>query len=89
VASSKARDRPADGCHLSSPLPPVPFRDQAGTGVADDQPGRGKEAPVAATFMQLACGRIDPQEQIDAGLVTRAGNAELGDRAARNLRYTM
>jgi uncharacterized protein (TIGR03083 family) len=41
------------------------------------------------TFVQLACGRIDPQEQIDAGLVSWTGNAELGDRAARNLRYTM
>jgi hypothetical protein len=41
------------------------------------------------TFVQLACGRIDPQQQIDAGLVTWTGNAELGDRAARSLRYTM
>jgi uncharacterized protein (TIGR03083 family) len=40
-------------------------------------------------FVQLACGRVDPQEQIDAGLVTWTGDAELGDRAARNLRYTM
>ena len=41
------------------------------------------------TFMQLACGRIDPQEQIDAGKITWSGNAEIGDRAARNLRFTM
>ena len=41
------------------------------------------------TFIQLAAGRIDPQRQIDAGLVTWAGNAELGDRAARNLRFTI
>jgi uncharacterized protein (TIGR03083 family) len=41
------------------------------------------------TFMQLACGRIDPQERIVAGLVSWTGDAELGDRAARNLRYTM
>jgi hypothetical protein len=39
--------------------------------------------------MQLACGRIDPQERIVAGLVSWTGDAELGDRAARNLRYTM
>jgi hypothetical protein len=32
------------------------------------------------TFVQLACGRID------GGLVSWTGNAELGDRAARNLR---
>jgi len=41
------------------------------------------------TFMQLACGRIDPQEQIDAGKITWTGNGELGDRAARNLRFTI
>ena len=41
------------------------------------------------TFMQLACGRIDPQEQIDSGRITWSGNDELGDRAARNLRFTM
>jgi uncharacterized protein (TIGR03083 family) len=41
------------------------------------------------TFIQLAAGRIDPQRQIDAGLVTWSGNAELGDRAARNLRFTI
>lgn len=41
------------------------------------------------TFIQLAAGRIDPQRQIDAGRVTWAGNAELGDRAARNLRFTI
>ncbi len=41
------------------------------------------------TFMQLACGRIDPQRQIDAGMVSWTGDAELGDRAARNPRYTM
>ncbi|HEY2506396.1 MAG TPA: maleylpyruvate isomerase N-terminal domain-containing protein [Streptosporangiaceae bacterium] len=41
------------------------------------------------TFMQLACGRIDPQAQIDAGTVTWTGNAEYGERAARNLRFTI
>jgi uncharacterized protein (TIGR03083 family) len=41
------------------------------------------------TFIQLAAGRIDPQRQIDAGLVTWTGNAELGERAARNLRFTI
>jgi uncharacterized protein (TIGR03083 family) len=41
------------------------------------------------TFIQLAAGRIDPQRQIDAGRVTWTGNAELGERAARNLRFTM
>ena len=41
------------------------------------------------TFIQLAAGRIDPQEQIDAGKVSWTGNDELGDRAARNLRFTI
>jgi uncharacterized protein (TIGR03083 family) len=41
------------------------------------------------TFVQLACGRIDPQQQIDEGLVSWTGDADLGNRAARNLRYTM
>lgn len=41
------------------------------------------------TFMQLACGRVDPQAQIDAAKITWTGNGEFGDRAARNLRFTM
>jgi SCP-2 sterol transfer family protein len=41
------------------------------------------------TFIQLAAGRIDPQQPIDAGLVTWTGNAQLGDHAARNLRFTI
>jgi uncharacterized protein (TIGR03083 family) len=41
------------------------------------------------TFIQLACGRIDPQQQIDAGKVTWTGDSGLADRAAKNLRFTM
>jgi uncharacterized protein (TIGR03083 family) len=41
------------------------------------------------TFIQLAAGRIDPQRQVDAGLVTWTGNAQLGDKAVRNLRFTI
>lgn len=41
------------------------------------------------TFIQLAAGRIDPQAQIDAGTVTWTGNDELGERAAKNLRFTI
>jgi hypothetical protein len=37
----------------------------------------------------LACGRIDPQGAIDTGAITWTGDAELGERTARNLRYTM
>ncbi len=43
----------------------------------------------STTFIQLACGRIDPQAEIDSGAVTWTGDDELGDRAARNLRFTM
>ncbi|MCX2929407.1 maleylpyruvate isomerase family mycothiol-dependent enzyme [Mycobacterium sp. CVI_P3] len=43
----------------------------------------------STTFIMLACGRIDPQAQIDSGAVSWTGDADLGDRAARNLRFTM
>lgn len=43
----------------------------------------------STTFIQLACGRIDPQVPIDSGVVTWQGDAELGERTARNLRFTM
>ncbi len=43
----------------------------------------------STTFVQLACGRIDPQGPIDAGRITWSGNAEWGEKAARNLAFTM
>jgi uncharacterized protein (TIGR03083 family) len=43
----------------------------------------------STTFIQLAAGRIDPQEQIDSGKVSWTGDSDLGDRAARNLRFTI
>ncbi|MEM8923224.1 MAG: maleylpyruvate isomerase family mycothiol-dependent enzyme [Actinomycetota bacterium] len=43
----------------------------------------------STTFVQLACGRIDPQGPIDDGRITWTGDGEWGDRAARNLRFTM
>ena len=43
----------------------------------------------STTFIQLACGRIDPQAQIESGAVTWKGDDELGERVARNLRFTM
>jgi uncharacterized protein (TIGR03083 family) len=46
-------------------------------------------ATDTVTFIQLAAGRIDPGAQIDAGKVTWTGNEELGDHAARNLRFTI
>ena len=41
------------------------------------------------TFVMLAAGRVDPQERIDAGRITWTGDAEWGEKAARNLAYTM
>ena len=41
------------------------------------------------TFMLLACGRLNPQEPIDAGRITWTGDAVIGERAARNLRFTI
>ncbi len=41
------------------------------------------------TFVMLACGRIDPQERIDAGRISWTGADEWGDKAARSLRFTM
>lgn len=41
------------------------------------------------TFVQLACGRIDPQGPIDDGRITWSGPAEWAERAARNLAFTM
>lgn len=40
------------------------------------------------TFVMLAAGRIDPQEPIDSRAITWSGDAEWGERAARNLAYT-
>ena len=41
------------------------------------------------TFVQLACGRIDPQQAIDDGRISWTGDAEWGENAARNLAFTM
>jgi uncharacterized protein (TIGR03083 family) len=43
----------------------------------------------STTLIQLAAGRIDPQEQLDSGVVRLAGDRDLADRAARNLRFTI
>lgn len=40
------------------------------------------------TFVQLACGRIDPQAAIDRGAVSWSGDDEWGHRAATGLRFT-
>ena len=43
----------------------------------------------STAFVMLACGRVDPVERLDAGRITWSGDAELGERAASNLRFTM
>lgn len=43
----------------------------------------------STTFIQLAAGRIDPQAQLDAGKVSVSGDRELGEHAARSLRFTI
>ena len=43
----------------------------------------------STTFALLACGRIDPQGPLDDGRITWSGPDEWGDRAARNLAFTM
>lgn len=43
----------------------------------------------STTFALLACGRVDPQSRIDSGHISWSGDAELGEKAARNLRFTM
>ena len=43
----------------------------------------------STTFALLACGRVDPQSRIASGHISWSGDPELGERAARNLRFTM
>lgn len=40
------------------------------------------------TFVMLAAGRIDPQEQIDADKISWSGDPHWGETAARSLAYT-
>lgn len=41
------------------------------------------------TFVQLACGRIDPEQAIASGRISWTGDDEWGARAARNLAFTI
>ncbi len=41
------------------------------------------------TFILLAAGRVDPRQRIEAGRISWSGDAEWGETAATNLRYTM
>ena len=77
--------------HLTGPVERDIYAkvDGRATGV-DELPSPSVEVTTdTLTFIQLACGRLDPQEPIDAGKISWTGNAEWGERAARNLRFTM
>jgi uncharacterized protein (TIGR03083 family) len=41
------------------------------------------------TFMALACGRADPEEELAAGRVTVHGDPQVGEAVVRNLAYTI
>lgn len=43
----------------------------------------------STTLIMLACGRISPQTEIDAGRITWTGDDALGHHAASRLRFTM
>ena len=41
------------------------------------------------SFIMLACGRINPQQEIDSGRISWSGDDAWGEKAARNLRFTI
>ncbi len=43
----------------------------------------------STTFALLACGRIDPQAEVDAGTISWSGDDEWGHKAATSLAFTM
>jgi uncharacterized protein (TIGR03083 family) len=77
--------------HLSGPVArDIAVAVEGRARVVDGVPAANVEIWTdTVTFIQLACGRIDPQEPIDSGTIHWRGDAELGERAARNLRFTM
>jgi len=79
--------------HLTGPLERdifVAVDGRAGLVDAADVPSPTVELTANSTsFIMLACGRIDPQDEIDAGRISWTGDAELGEKAARSLRFTM
>lgn len=62
---------------------------RAGNVDALDAPADVVVTADSTTFALLACGRIDPQGPIDAGKISWSGDMEIGEHAARNLRFTM
>ncbi len=54
-----------------------------------DGPATATVTADFATFMLLCCGRIDPSGPLGDGRVGLAGDAELAERVARNLAFTI
>jgi len=77
--------------HLSGPVGgEITIRVDGRAGlVTDSDPTTASITADSTTFALLACGRVDPQTRIDSGHITWSGEAELGERAARSLRFTM
>lgn len=77
--------------HLTGPVSRDILVDVDGRAAAVDQLDDPSVEVTAdsLTFVQLACGRLDPQGAIDAGRITWSGDAEWGEKAARNLAFTM
>lgn len=79
------------GIHLTGPIERDMYVNVDGrAGVVDsvDSPTVHLTAD-STSFIMLACGRIDPQSEIDAGRISWSGDAGWGEKAARNLRFTM
>ncbi len=77
--------------HLSAPLPRDYFVVVEGKAKVVDHLEHPDVEVTAEplTFVQLACGRIDPEKAIERNRITWTGDATLGGQVARNLRYTM
>ncbi len=77
--------------HLTGPVSRSMFAEVVGrAGAVDSLDDPTVEVTVdSLTFVQLACGRIDPQQAIDSGKISWSGDAEWGEKAARNLAFTM
>ena len=77
--------------HLTGPVVgDITVRVDGRAGLVDDTDETTASITAdSTTFALLACGRVNPQSRIDSGQITWSGDEELGERAARNLRFTM
>ena len=77
--------------HLAGPVAgDITVRVDGRAGLVDDTDETTATITAdSTTFALLACGRVDPQSRIDSGHISWSGDAELGEKAARNLRFTM